>query len=635
MNTAKIIVFVSGNGTNFQTLVDAQNDGFLHANVVGVVSNKSDAHALQRARQNNIPIFVELYDSKNESRSQYETRLAKIVNNLQPDLIVLVGWMHIFTKTFLDQFSNITINLHPALYGEFTGLNAIEQAFNAHKLGKQHHSGVMVHNVIEEIDAGTVVDQVRLNIFPQDTLESFKKRVQYHEKSLLLRSIDKKLVVFYDSQKTVYRGKVRDVYDIDFDRFAMFYTNRLSSFDRQMCQIPRKGKLLNAMCAWWFDKTNHIIPNHLIYHNSNGSIVHKCKRFDIEVVVRGFITGSTNTSLWTHYNNGEREYCGIKFPDGLRKNQRLPEPIITPTTKSEIHDKPITVNDIYEMGLATVEEWEFISRKAMELFKFGQKVADERGLILVDTKYEFGKDVNGNIILIDEIHTLDSSRWWLKSSFEQRFANHDEPEKFDKDIIRDYVKSKCDPYTCEILPEIPKDLIAKMTDVYTDFIQRLTGKPFTDIDNLSYSGEADRLEFAKYYYENIHKNIVIVISGSVRDKQHVEKLQAELKIQKITSLWIVASAHKDTAKVLKLLGKFNRQNKYRNIVYVTVAGRSNALSGVVACNTENIVIACPPFKDKLDMQTNIQSTLQMPSKTPVLTILEPNNVALAIKRMFK
>ena len=183
-------------------------------------------------------------------------------------------------------------------------------------------------------------------------------------------------------------------------------------------------------------------------------IVKKCTPFRLEVVVRGYITGNTKTSLWTHYKNGEREYCGIDFPDGLVKNQKLECNIVTPTTKGEV-DVPISPEDIVEHGFATADEWEFMSNKALQLFQYGQNIANKKGFILVDTKYEFGKDANDNIILIDEIHTCDSSRYWLKKTYKTLFKLGKEPEKLDKDLVRDYVRTKCDPYIDDI-PEIPQ-----------------------------------------------------------------------------------------------------------------------------------------------------------------------------------
>ncbi|KAL3155955.1 hypothetical protein ABBQ32_012948 [Trebouxia sp. C0010 RCD-2024] len=209
-------------------------------------------------------------------------------------------------------------------------------------------------------------------------------------------------------QQTV--GKVRDTYDCG-DTVVIVTTDRQSAFDRVLASVPFKGQVLNQTSAWWMQHTEHITPNALLsIPDPNVAIMKKCKVLPIEFVVRGFMTGSTDTSLWTHYNAGEREYCGNKFPDGMRKNDKLEQQIITPTTKAIAHDVPISAHDILGQGILSQQDWDQASNAALALFKFGQGEAAKRGLLLVDTKYEFGKDADGNILLIDEIHTPDSSR---------------------------------------------------------------------------------------------------------------------------------------------------------------------------------------------------------------------------------
>ena len=255
------------------------------------------------------------------------------------------------------------------------------------------------------------------------------------------------------NQKLIYSGKVRNIYQHkDNDKLLIETTDRLSSFDRNICNLKDKGEILNLISVFMFNKTKHIIPNHYISHNKNQIIVKKCIPFKIEIVVRAYITGNTTTSLWTHYKKGIRNYCGINFPNNLKKNQKLPNIVITPTTKDK-EDIPISKDNIINNKYIKKEECDYIYTKSLELFKLGQSIADKAGFILVDTKYEFGKDSNDNIILIDEIHTCDSSRYWLKT-YDERFKNNLEPEKLDKDKIRDYVKSKCDPYN-DSIPEIP------------------------------------------------------------------------------------------------------------------------------------------------------------------------------------
>ena len=275
-----------------------------------------------------------------------------------------------------------------------------------------------------------------------------------------------------------YEGKVRDSYDLG-DRILLITTDRLSAFDRMIAAIPYKGQVLNMTSVWWFEQTEEIVPNHLIgMPDPNAIIARKCDVFPIEFVVRGYISGSTSTSLWTQYNKGVRNYCGIDFPEGLKKNQRLPEPILTPTTKDKVHDKPISPKEIVEEGWMTQKDWDEASAYALQLFKFGQEIAAKHGLILVDTKYEFGRDKDGRIILIDEIHTPDSSRYWLAHNYEERFAQGKEPENIDKEFLRLWFVDHCDPYKDETLPKAPDDLIVTLSSRYIQLFEMITNQKF-------------------------------------------------------------------------------------------------------------------------------------------------------------
>lgn len=405
----------------------------------------------------------------------------------------------------------------------------------------------------------------------------------------------------------IYEGKVRNIYKLGDKYLLMKASDRVSSFDIHVGVIPGKGELLNKMSEFWFNRTKHIIDNHLITTQNEVALVHKCTPFKIEMVVRGYITGNTDTSLWTHYKKGERTYCGIGFPDGLVKNEKFGLPIITPTTKGKV-DRPISKEEIVEQGYMTQDECAYIYKKSMELFEFGQNLADKAGFILVDTKYEFGKTLDGEIILIDELHTCDSSRYWKKESYQGRFMKYLEPEKLDKDCVRDWVKSRCDPYK-DTIPSLSQEVITQAYNCYKYFY-----------DTISSVEEMDE------------ENVVVIISGSNKDRHHVENIRNEMKKENILVESYIASAHKNTREVLDLIEKYNIDE--RNIVWVTVAGRSNALSGVVAANSKYPVIACPPFSNKTDMIVNVHSTLQCPSNVPVMTVLEPVNVALSIKRIF-
>ena len=306
-----------------------------------------------------------------------------------------------------------------------------------------------------------------------NTLESTDK-----DKESIKGSLDNTLTNTELVAKSKKTGKVRDQYDLG-EKLALITTDRQSAFDRVLASIPFKGQVLNLTSAWWFDQTKDIIQNHVLsIPDPNVTIAKKCDVFPIEFVVRGYITGSTSTSLWTVYNNGDREYCGNALPEGLKKNQKLDENMITPTTKDENHDMPISPEAIVNDGWMTSEDWNFCSEKAMQLFDFCQRTALENGMILVDTKYEMGKDSDGNIVLIDEIHTPDSSRYWIADTYQERIENDKEPQNIDKEFLRLWFVDNCDPYNDETLPDAPKDLVVELSKRYIYLYETITGKSF-------------------------------------------------------------------------------------------------------------------------------------------------------------
>jgi len=469
-----LVVFASGSGTTLQYIIDAVESGVLRASISVVIVNKDNAGAIKRAISHGIPCLTFLRSNYN-TRKKFDATVVKFLDNLSPDLIVLAGWMHIFTKVYTDVYGNTTINLHPALPGQFPGADGIGDAWKAFQAGKIDHTGAMVHYIVEEVDAGKVIDTVKVPIHTDDTLDSLKQRIQFHEKPLLLSAIQKCLFPMTPPviSKT-YVGKVRNMHNIGNDLMVAEHSDRLSSFDRHICMIPCKGKVLTLTSAWWFNQTHHIVPNHLLHYQDNLMMLKRCDVIPLEVVVRGFITGSTKTALWTHYNAGKRTYCGIQFPEGLVKNQRLPEPVVTPTTKSDV-DVPISSSEIVSQGILSADDWKYIYDAALNLFRYGTEIAAKCGLILVDTKYEFGRDSSGRILLIDEIHTCDSSRYWKLDTYEERFSNREAPDRFDKDVIRQWVRARCDPYN-EPLPEIPPELIEQVSGVYQQFYEMLTGE---------------------------------------------------------------------------------------------------------------------------------------------------------------
>jgi phosphoribosylaminoimidazole-succinocarboxamide synthase len=276
-----------------------------------------------------------------------------------------------------------------------------------------------------------------------------------------------------------HQGKVRDIYDCD-DSLVIVTTDRLSGFDRQLALIPYRGQVLNQLTLWWYDKVKNILPNPFLETVApNAMKVKKCQVFPVEFVVRGYITGSTDTALWTQYQKGVRDYCGHALPEGLVKNQKLAQAIITPTTKAIDHDQPISPDDIISQGLMTGAQWQEASEKALALFALGEKLFDERGLILVDTKYELGLDPDGTMVVLDEVHTPDSSRIWKKQSYASQFSQGLEPDSFDKEFIRLWFKAQCDPYKDEILPKAPDDLCVELSRRYIEVYEQLSGQAFT------------------------------------------------------------------------------------------------------------------------------------------------------------
>jgi phosphoribosylaminoimidazole-succinocarboxamide synthase len=275
-------------------------------------------------------------------------------------------------------------------------------------------------------------------------------------------------------------GKVRDWYALDTGAKLFVTTDRLSAFDRILARVPYKGQVLNQLSAWWFDITRDLIDNQMVsVPDPNVVVARAVKRFPVEIVVRGYITGVTQTALWYRYSLGEREIYGHTFPDGLKKNQALPEPILTPTTKGEegTHDERLTCAEVVERGLMNAETWEKVRSAALAVFLRGQEVASRAGLILVDTKYEMGLSADGKVMLIDEIHTPDSSRFWKAETYAERFAAGEEPDNFDKELVRLAYAERGYRGDGEP-PELPDALWVAASQRYISILEMLTGRDF-------------------------------------------------------------------------------------------------------------------------------------------------------------
>ncbi len=275
-------------------------------------------------------------------------------------------------------------------------------------------------------------------------------------------------------------GKVRESYDLPDGRRIMIATDRQSAFDYVLAAVPFKGQVLNQTAMFWFEKTRDICPNHVIgTPDPNIVVARRLDMLPIEMVVRDYITGSTETSIWPMYERGDRVLYGHQFPDSLVKNQKLPDTILTPTTKAAQgeHDAPVTAGEIVERQLVSQEQWDELATLSLAVFARGREIAASNGLILVDTKYEFGLDQDGRITLADEIHTPDSSRYWIADSYDQRLEAREEPESLDKEFLRLWISDRCDPYN-EPIPEIPEETLIEFSGKYVKLYEQVTGLTF-------------------------------------------------------------------------------------------------------------------------------------------------------------
>jgi len=284
----------------------------------------------------------------------------------------------------------------------------------------------------------------------------------------------------FESLGSKYEGKVRDNYTTADGRRFIVVTDRISAFDRVLGTLPFKGQVLNRLAAWWFERTAKVAPNHMArVPDANVLECVECKPILVEMVVRAYATGTTSTSLWTHYERGARVFCGHRLPEGLKKHQRLPHPIITPTTKAPKgeHDVSGSREEILATGQVTAKDFDEAAEVAMNLFVEGQKTCAERGLILVDTKYEFGRDKAGKLLVIDEIHTPDSSRFWQAATYDARLRAGQDPEPLDKDFVRRWYidqgyKGDGTP------PPMPDEVRIGAAQRYIAAFEQITGGPF-------------------------------------------------------------------------------------------------------------------------------------------------------------
>ena len=415
-----------------------------------------------------------------------------------------------------------------------------------------------------------------------------------------------------------HKGKVRDSYSLGWGQRLIAVTDRISAFDSVLDSfIPAKGAVLNKITNFWFRETSDIIQNHFIKEvDPNITLVQEVIPVKVEMVIRGYLTGS----MWRYYSEGKRTFSGVQVPDGLTKNQKFPVPILTPTTKED-SDREITPEEIVASGLTDEKTLKTMMDAARALYDFGSKYLEKKGIILVDTKYEFGiKD--GKVILIDEIHTPDSSRFWKTENYAQSPEN---AEQIDKEFVRQWlIANKKDG---KYPTSLPAEVIAETTKRYIEIYEAVTGEKW----NLDLKADIANRVYTNLVQNNIIKpGYIAIVMGSVSDEEHAHKIKEYLKQYLVKVEMRVVSAHKNGEDIAALADEYN--NSIERGVVIAVAGRSNGLGGALAANLNIPVINCPPFKDNVDMLVNINSSLMMPGNTPAMTVIHPDNAAMAALR---
>ena len=417
--------------------------------------------------------------------------------------------------------------------------------------------------------------------------------------------------------KTIHRGKVRDSLRVDARSRLLVVSDRLSAFDRVLdTQIPMKGEVLSRLSNWWFGKTADIVPNHVLKAvDPVATLVKEVEPIRIEMVVRGYLTGSMGRA----YDSGVRTFCGVDLPEGLKANQRFPQPLVTPTTK-EKNDREISPAEIVSEGWTTAERFAQMKDVALRLFERGSRVLAEKGLILVDTKYEFGL-LGDQLILIDEIHTPDSSRMWDQAAYDRDPLK---VESHDKEYVRAWLRQN--RKNGEYPTTLPDEVVRETTRRYVDIYERITG------EKLEASTEDSRARLARNLHREgfIRDGFVAIVMGSKADIGHANQMKAVVEEHGVFADLRVCSAHKNGEDLPALLAEYNAAIEPGAII--AIAGLSNGLGGALAANSCLPVISCPPFKDGVDMLLNLNSSLMMPSAVPNMTVVKPKEAALAALR---
>lgn len=586
-----------------------------------------------------------------------KTSSASVGASVGINLIMLLGWMYIIPKSFIARCRDAGIeivNLHPTLQYQLIGRDIYPKIWNMYQDGMIRETGCIVHRVSENVDRGEVIHELKLDLnkclnFNEYKLEMYGRSEGEDENEII--GLEKKCVwealvklneAFCNKKKLEiditpssmasgdlragslilkHRGKVRDIYEsADYPKYLFVQTSdRISANDIVIAYLQGKGILLNQINIFWHRLLG---IKQLVCGSSGGMmVIRKMRAIPLEIIIRRRLTGS----LWKAYSQkGQRVVNGYELKDGMSDGDLFDEPIITPTTKGT-HDVPITFDEIIKLGILNKKEVNEIKEKATGLFLKGEAYMRQIGIEMIDTKFEFAFTGDGSIEVIDEVFTPDSSRFIVDG------------KRMDKDILRKWATEN-ETQILEHPPrddgcrgvELPIEVKSRLIANYSQFLSKLLATQNKNIEMHLFNVE----NMVVNSFERLEK-IAVIIAGSKSDANHVEKIRAELAKQDIIAWVYYASAHKNTQTVMNILKKYESltaKDECR-LVYITVAGMSNALSGVVAANTINPVIACPPLADKDDYQVNIHSTLQMPSGVSSACILRPDNLAEFCKRI--
>jgi formyltetrahydrofolate-dependent phosphoribosylglycinamide formyltransferase/phosphoribosylaminoimidazole-succinocarboxamide synthase len=682
----RIAVMASTNGTDLQAIIDAIKAGELEAELRVVLANK-DCYAIERAKNQGFKTKIILYDAETDTRESYDRKFAEVLDAEKIELIVLVGYMRIFSEWFVNKYKNRIINIHPSLLPAFPGMDRSVHD-DVLRTGCKI-SGCTIHFVDEGVDTGPIIMQKAAEIEEGETVESLRDKVQALEKKAYPRVIqlfaerkisvegrkvsvkEKNIVAVQDNDiagekearyKEIIKknlgntldsgyvpelgehrkGKVRDVHfksNKIGEPIIMLASDRVSSFDFILSKrVPFKGRVLNLLNSWAMVQTKDLVKNASMESpHPNVLVQRQYKNIMIECVVRGYVWGS----LAGEYEAGSRECCGVKLPSGLLRYQKLDKPIFTPTTKATEHDAPLTFEQAEKMlgkELATK-----VREASIKLYERGSELASKAGLLFLDTKYEFGTDESGELYLIDEANTPDSSRYCSIEEYKKfesikkemmagRYADvtqllKDKPElkikELSKQFIRDVLVEKGFGYgSSGEPPKLTDEDVTEVAYRYLRLYEQLTGRDFPFPEGNTRANVLHSLIEGGY----IKGGLAVIIAGSHSDNEHIEKIRKELDGYGIKSAVRICSAHKQPALCEEIVKKYNES--LEPIVFVSVAGGTDALSGVVSFHSVHPVISCPPNSGEY------LSCLGNPSGSSNSLVLKPANVAKHVAQIF-